>query len=120
MVAAHFERNGFPVTSTWFEEPHGPTIQLKDVGARQLQEYALRDLAELRAADMLVFFSENDQTHNRRGGRHVEFGYALALGKPIAVIGPIENIFHHVPHVRRYSSINEFLESILKGGNNGV
>ncbi len=28
------------------------------------------------------------------GGRHVEFGYALAKGKPIVLVGPQRNVFH--------------------------
>ena len=38
---------------------------------------------------MLIAFSEEPRALNAsRGGRHVEFGIALALGKKVAVVGP--------------------------------
>jgi hypothetical protein len=36
---------------------------------------------------------------NSRGGRHVEFGYALGARKAIMVVGPLENVFYCLPHV---------------------
>lgn len=100
-----FRSQGIEVSSTWFDEPHTPTVQLSDVSEVLLREYATRDLAEIDIANAFIFFSESDQTWNRRGGRHVEFGYALASGKRILVIGPIENIFHHVRGVEHVDSL---------------
>jgi hypothetical protein len=34
-----------------------------------------------------------------RGGRHVEFGAAVATGKRLIVVGHRENLFHHLPGV---------------------
>ena len=51
-------------------------------------------------ADLLVFFSEAAESGDRgRGGRHVEFGMAYAMGKSIIVIGDRENVFHSLPGV---------------------
>ena len=46
-----------------------------------------------------------------RGGRHAEFGIALALGKRVIVIGPRENVFHALPAVERYESWAAFRAS---------
>lgn len=92
----------FKVVSTWHTEPHGPKVQLKDLKPSDHTKYATRDLDELEEADMLLFFGEaGDQP---RGGRHVEFGYALKLRIPILAIGPHENIFHYLPSVKHVPS----------------
>ena len=103
---------GLEVCSTWITEPHGPAVQLKDVVPQELREYALRDLEELRLADAFVIYAESDQTYNKRGGRHVEHGFALALGKPIFVVGPHENIFHYLPSTQHFSSTEALVEAL--------
>jgi hypothetical protein len=37
-----------------------------------------------------------------KGGRHVEYGLALGLGKRLIICGPRENIFHTLPQVEHY------------------
>lgn len=92
--AADLAVNGVTVTSSWLTEPHSPNTQLHEIADTLLAEYALRDFADIREADGMIFFSQPATTPTLRGGRHVEFGYALALHKPIIVVGPKENIFH--------------------------
>lgn len=110
-IAAILFGHGIYVTSTWHLESHDGGVQLAEVHDETLHAYAERDLAEIREADTLLFMAESDQTWNRRGGRHVEFGYALALNRNIAVVGPRENIFHYIPTVRHYSTLAEFITS---------
>ncbi|MDP2652579.1 MAG: nucleoside 2-deoxyribosyltransferase [Candidatus Omnitrophota bacterium] len=67
--------------------------------------FAEDDVADLQAADLLIAFSEPPRASgNSRGGRHVEFGMALAWGKPIIIVGPAENVFHTLPQIRRWES----------------
>lgn len=47
-----------------------------------------------------------------RGGRHVEFGLALGLGKRVIVIGHQENLFHHLPQVEFFHGLPAALQSI--------
>jgi nucleoside 2-deoxyribosyltransferase len=110
--AATLRAVGHEVTATWFEEPHGPQVQLADVTEAELCMYAARDLEEIRAADIFVLYSESDQTYNRRGGRHVEHGFALALGKNIFVVGKRENIFHYLPMTQHFESTAALLEAL--------
>jgi hypothetical protein len=91
------------VTSRWLEEPHSPTSQLSDLKDDYLQMNALIDLEDIDRADVLVFFSVEPTQPMVRGGRHVEFGYALGTKKPIIVVGPQENIFHYLPQIERKS-----------------
>lgn len=51
------------------------------------------DLADIDEAEVVVSFTEPPGVYSR-GGRHVEFGYALARGKSLVIVGPAENIFH--------------------------
>jgi len=109
-IAAALTAHGYTVTSTWHDEPHSADAQLADLTADDLRMYANRDLLEIRMCYVLLFLSESDQSYNRRGGRHVEFGYALGQGKFIAVIGPLENIFHHLVGVYRHVDLDSFIK----------
>jgi nucleoside 2-deoxyribosyltransferase len=99
LQAEVFEKNGLEVTSTWLAESHHPDTKMSEVHVDDLTCYAYNDLRDIDAADWLVFSSVEPTTPTVRGGRHVEFGYALARGKKILVVGPEENIFHHLPNV---------------------
>ena len=108
-VAEQLRAKGIEVTSTWMEEPHAPGVQLRDVKVSELVEYAYRDLLEITQADLMVFFAVDPTTPTFRGGRHVEFGYALANRKPIVVVGPKENIFHYTSNVRNFDNWDDAL-----------
>ena len=71
--------------------------------------FAKDDLEDVANSDLLILFSEHPDSHSKRGGRHVEFGIALALGKQIIVVGPRENIFHCLPQIRRFFTWNQCL-----------
>lgn len=98
--AAIFRSHDFVVTSTWLEEPHAPTIKMAEVATDSLLEYAQNDIRDISEADWFVCQSVEPTTLTVRGGRHVEFGYALAKGKKILVVGPKENIFHLLPNIK--------------------
>ena len=91
---------GIEVTSTWLDEPYPPNTQLLDVPHDLNIKYAQADVRDIAEADTFVFFSVPSTRATLRGGRHVEFGMALALGKNIVIVGPKENIFHHLPTKR--------------------
>lgn len=77
------EERGHIVTSRWMLGGHDAATDSK---AETDQEFAVRcaneDLDDLNEANVLICFTEPPQTGvgRNRGGRHVEFGYALALG----------------------------------------
>ena len=62
----------------------------------------------------MLFFAEEPSAPYSRGGRHVEFGYALATGKKVRVIGPEENVFHGLPGIAHYKSFDEWLSDAVK------
>lgn len=67
-----------------------------------VRRFAEEDLEDLLASDVLVCFTEHPRAKISRGGRHVEFGVALAFGKRLIVIGPRENVFHTLEEVERF------------------
>lgn len=71
--------------------------------------YAHEDIVDLDAAGTVVCFTEEPRSGHSRGGRHVEFGLALALRKRIVCIGPRENVFYYLPQVEGYDTWKDFL-----------
>ena len=107
--AQELESEGITVTSRWItEEP----ASLTNLDEKIL--WARYDLADVARADVLVFFAEDPENQPRRGGRHVEFGYALALNKKVLVVGGIENIFHNLPEIQHFASFKEVKEVLLQ------
>lgn len=109
---------GLTVQARWLEGGHqidaaGVPIgdngeALIEVGssraADELREkFALDDYGDVSKAHIVINFTEPPRAvGNNRGGRHVEFGIALALGARCIVVGHRENIFHHLPVVEFY------------------
>lgn len=104
------QKAGFAVTSSWLDEPHGANTKLSELSDALNEEYAQVDIDDINRSDRILFFSESVLTP--RGGRHVEFGYALAQGKPIDVVGPKENIFHYLPSVYNYATFFRYLQAM--------
>lgn len=111
--AAQLSDEGWRVTARWVHEADPGSISFAARDAAQLEEYAIRDLSDIDDAELFVFFSLDPEVATPRGGRHVELGYALARGKRIIVVGPRENIFHHLPQVECVGSWREFLDRYL-------
>jgi nucleoside 2-deoxyribosyltransferase len=106
-VAALLEARGIEVTSTWLKEHWSPGITMDQITEEELVDIAALDLADIDRADGVILFSLDPLIAGVRGGRHVEFGYALGKDKPIVVVGPKENIFHYLPRVKHCATITE-------------
>jgi len=108
------------VTSRWLQETLFPTVTLAELSPAYWTSTAVIDLEDIDKSDTIVFFSEDPLVGTPRGGRHVEFGYALAKGKRIVVIGNPENIFHFLPQIVHYSTLQHFLEAEEIHTNEGI
>lgn len=86
---------GYSVDCEWISGAHDDTDSAT---------CATIDLSEVLSADTVISFTEGaGEIQGRgRGGRHVEFGIALAAGKQCVVVGHRENVFHHLPAVVFY------------------
>lgn len=97
-------RLGFACTSRWIWDG--------EMDKMELDEVARVDEFNVLQANALVFFAEPPDSkaqHLNRGGRHVEFGIARAMNKPIYVIGDKENVFHHREGVFHFATWDEFV-----------
>ena len=110
--AKQLEEAGHEVTSGWLRERTDSQVDLYDVSERFSREHAIADLEDIDEADALVLFTVKPIQKTKRGGRHTEFGYALAKHKKLFVIGPRENIFHSLPEIECFMSFEEFLEEL--------
>ena len=98
--AADLAHDGIVVTSRWMRADYRWNGVPEDaINEYELALCAMDDLDDIAAADVLVCFTEHPSAGHTSGGRHVEAGYALGLGKPILVVGPRENIFYGLPGV---------------------
>jgi nucleoside 2-deoxyribosyltransferase len=100
-IGEHLKSKGFEIMSRW--------VYGGEATAGSPENCAILDLEDVDAADAIVCFTHQKGRITSGGGRHVEFGYALANGKRCFVIGPEENIFYHL--AEQYDSIEEFIEA---------
>lgn len=107
---AQLEARGHTVTSRWINGDHeGPP----EIAQAERTRYAEEDFADLIAAEVVISFTEKPrETSTSRGGRHVEFGIALATGKQCIVVGHRENVFHCLPEVEFYETWEAALETL--------
>jgi hypothetical protein len=98
----------FGVVSRWLDSEERPADP--DAAFIYNQQAAWVDLADIITSDVFVGFTDFPSCGYYSGGRQVEFGYALSLpDKPICIVGPRENVFHHLPRVKVFESFTEFL-----------
>mgnify|MGYP001614890959 FL=1 len=85
---AHAIRDqGHTITASWLETAND------DNSRPRWREYALRDMDEILASDLLIV-DTFDVTP--RGGREVELGLAIAWGLYVWGVGPKRNVFHEL------------------------
>lgn len=104
---------GVEITSSWLNEQWPPNTTLDQVEDSELRSFAVQDCADIQRADVFMLFSSDPKVPTVRGGRHVEMGIALALGKAIWVIGPKENVFHYIPgitHFKTLADLKQFMD----------
>jgi hypothetical protein len=102
-------KRGHTVTSRWLDETQSLDSQMGEETSDWYWKTQRVDLMDIDSAYSVLFFAEDPLVGTPRGGRHVEFGYALGMGIPIHVIGPRENVFHYNDHVRHFNSLEDFL-----------
>jgi hypothetical protein len=111
---------GIGVTSRWLDEkplPHGQAAQ-----ARFLRNTAQMDADDVKAADILIRFSDNLSTKTipskwGTGSRLEECGMATAWGKRIVIVGGRQSLFDRFPqriHVRDAEELLKYLRTSQK------
>lgn len=107
---AFWADHGHEVTCGWVKGTRPLETASFGISAHSTQEeveaHTQMDFDDIDAADALVLYTseyltaragwgntEASEKNLHSGGRHVETGYALAKGKPVIVVGPLENVF---------------------------
>lgn len=110
-VVAPLQAKGYEVTSRWIFEGDGPVLGQDDliVDPTLGEVPGTECLADVKRADMVAVLTDIPSS---TGGYHVELGYALALGKSIAIVGPPLNVFHTLPTLKKYPTISTFLREM--------
>lgn len=103
---------GYGITSTWIRQVEDE--MLYEEGPDVAGRFAEKDYSEIDEADVLVYFSEEENNPWGRGGRHVEFGYAIGRGKLVYVVGPLENLFHYHPGILAFANFDQFLDFMVE------
>ncbi len=100
--------SGHTVTSRWLygdgeEGDENPSPE-------QARKWAVEDFVDIMKCEALVLF--NSGQHGR-GGCQVEFGIALALTKPVVLVGKPSTVFHHYVGPKNiFSCFEDFLEHV--------
>ncbi len=91
------------VTSSWLAD-HNDT---PDAAVHCPVEHVDRDLREIRQSHLVIVDTFDEST---TGGREVEIGYALALGREVWRVGPQRNVFHQLlPAFESWEEVREQL-----------
>lgn len=106
------EKLNFVVTSRWIDGDHKLKEGLSEEAQfNERQRFAKEDWEDMLSADTIICFTEEPRKTNTRGGRHVEFGGALALDKKCIIIGWRENVFYTLSELEFHKSFKDFLKN---------
>lgn len=99
--AALLEQDGHEIVSRWSKR-NSNHVSVDGLSPRaadaERERYAREDIEDIERCDCMLSLMEEPRS-NGRGGRHVEFGFGLALGRPQVIVGERETVFHHLPGV---------------------
>jgi nucleoside 2-deoxyribosyltransferase len=110
-VAQQLRDAGHEITSQWIDIGDGTTET--NVTDEVRVSGAKMDLDDVDRAHVLLAFSYPRGLPSTGGGRHVEFGYAIAHGKQVIVVGPKgEHIFHWAPGVLQFEALDEAMGAL--------
>jgi hypothetical protein len=108
--AKHLESLGHEITSRWIQGNHEISgISRGNINHKDNERLAREDYYDLLIAEQVICFTELSESSYSRGGRHVEYGIALALNKRLIIIGHRENVFYFLPEIPFYETWNEAL-----------
>lgn len=113
-LAQSLKALGHSITSRWVKPDTDhviPVGQSKQAGDDERRRFAIEDCEDVRACSWMISLMQEPRD-NSRGGRHIEFGMALALGKRLTIIGPRETVFHHLDQVEQFDSADDFLAAL--------
>ena len=111
--ADQLRATGHEVTSRWLTGAHEWSgVADNEIPAADQARFAREDIEDIDRADVIVCFTEAPHAGPARGGRHVEAGYALGIGKRILAVGWRENVFYALPQVEFFPAWDRALAAL--------
>lgn len=111
--AKALEDAGHHVTSRWIAGDHDIKDTNRHADAERNERMAIEDMTDLTKSDVVISFTEDPKEATKKrpskGGMHAEFGIGLALNKRMIVVGPRIHIFHWLPNIEIYDTLEDFL-----------
>lgn len=92
---------GHEIVSRWVYTNRRAGREFEDIPDAEKTEIAQEDVDDVRACDILILLVGE----GGRGGKDVEFGLALGLGKRVAILGPRKNVFHWLANVEEFQDV---------------
>jgi nucleoside 2-deoxyribosyltransferase len=103
------ESHGNEVTSRWIESA---SFGLGCYSEDDRRRIAAEDCEDVKSCDALILLESPGRVP---GGKFVEAGFAMGLGKPIYIIGRRENMLMWHPFMIQYDDLGEFVvRKVLK------
>lgn len=112
-IAHVLESAGHEINSRWIDHPFHP---MEDHPIRERRGIAARDAGDVMEAEALVLVAGPDKYP---GGKFVEAGIALGLGKHVVVLGHSENMLMWHPSIQAVEDTDSLvilLDSLPKNG----
>lgn len=106
-IANVLRLNKIAICSRWITSTEADTPE-------SWEKCAQGDLDDVRKAHILMAINPESWREKGTGGRHVEFGYALAMQIPILLYGERTNAFHYLAQVEHLSDPGDFVKAINK------
>ena len=106
---ALLRQNGHMVTSRWLEVKESG---LDETHSPDAIDEAFKDLYDIRMAEIVISHTLKRGDMFTGGGRHIEFGFALALEKKLINVGGCESVFHRLPQVITVPTIEQAIEIV--------
>lgn len=103
------ELRSYKVISRWLNGSHALAEQPSEDDIKRL---AVEDFEDISQCDIFVIFTQEEE--GRRGGSHLETGYALAEGKTMILIGPRKNVFHYLDAFSCFDTFEDFMKCLRK------
>lgn len=105
---------GYTISSSWIDGHHETRPDIDATGTIAEQgSWADEDVYDLQQSDAIICFA-NPPGEPGRGGRHVEFGLAIAYGLRLALVGQREHVFHCLPEVDQYDTWEQCLAALRR------
>lgn len=115
------EKHGHTIVSRWTLPdsdhvlPGGMSEQAED---SERERFAVEDLGDVEIAQWCISLMEQPR-NDGRGGRLIEHAHAYCMLKfgindmqKITIIGPRETVFHHLPEIEHFNTVEDFYESL--------